>query len=70
MEDGTFLQRSPVGDYRDIVVLKIRFDQGILGMFKFIDSDLPGPLNDPKDLDADFRAVVEMVKNYQCGKSC
>ena len=70
MEDGYFLQRSPVGDDRDIVVLKLRFDQGILGMFKFIDSDLPGPLNDPNDLDADFRAVVEMVKNYPSGKSC
>ena len=63
MEDGYFLQRSPAGDGRDIVVFKLRFDQGILGMFKFIDGDLPGPLNDPGDLDTDFRAVVERVKN-------
>ena len=39
----------------------------ILGMFKFIDSDLPGTVNDPN---ADFRSVVELVKIYQSGKSC
>jgi len=70
MEDGAFLQRSPAGDDRDIVVLKLRFDQGILGMFKFIDSDLPGLLNDLKDLDEDFRSVVEQVKIYQSGRRC
>ena len=67
MEDGLFFQCSPVGDDRNIVVLKLRFDQGILGMFKFIDSDLPGTVNDPN---ADFRSVVELVKIYQSGKSC
>ena len=42
-------------------VLKLRFDQGILGLFKFVDGDLPGSLNAPSDLDADFRVVIEMV---------
>ena len=63
MEDGYFLQRSPAGDGRDIIVLKLRFDQGILGMFKFIDGNLPASLNDPGNLDPDFRAVVDRVKN-------
>ena len=61
IEEGCFLQRSPVGDGQDIVVLKLRCDEGILGLFKFIDGDLPGSANAPGDLDEDFRAVIEKV---------
>jgi len=63
IERGCFLQRSPVESGRDILVLKIGFDRGIVGMFKFIDSDLPGPFNHPRDLDADFRRVVESLRS-------
>ena len=59
MDDGYFFQRSPIGDGRDIVVLKLRFDQGILGLFKFVDADLPGPPKVPSELDEDFRGVIE-----------
>ncbi len=61
MDEGCFLQRSPMGDGHDIIVLKLRFDRGILGMFKFVDSELTGTPCKPGDLDADFRAVVEKM---------
>jgi PAS domain-containing protein len=61
IERGYFLQRSPIEAGKDILVLKLRFDHGILGMFKFIDSDLP-PAAQPCDLDADFRDVIKSLK--------
>lgn len=61
IERGYFLQRGPFETGKDILVLKLHFDQGILGMFKVIDSDLPGPANLPSDLDADFREVIESL---------
>ena len=61
MKNGYFLHRSSLGDGQDIIVLKLRFDQGILGMFKFVASDLRGSPTAPSDLDADFRGVLEKV---------
>lgn len=61
MEKGHFLQRNPIGDGRDIVVLKLRFDRGVLGMFKFVDAGTPGDMNTTDDLDADFRAVCDKL---------
>ena len=62
IQRGFFLQRSEVELGKDIVVLKIGFDQGIIGMFKIIDSNHPGPTNAPRDLDADFRSVIESLQ--------
>lgn len=62
IQRGYFLQRSGVEAGKDILVLKIRFDQGIIGMFKIIDSDDLGPTNAPRDLDADFRRVIESLR--------
>jgi len=59
---GYFLQRSGIEAGKDILVLKIRFDQGIIGMFKIIDSNDPAPTNAPRDLDADFRSVIESLQ--------
>ncbi len=61
MDNGFFVQRTPIGAGRDIVVFKIRFGQGILGMFKFVDSNLPGSPDAPGDLDVDFRRVLKKV---------
>ena len=61
MDNGCFLQSSPLEDGRCIVVLKLRFDRGMLGLFKFVDDDDSDPPNSPSDLDADFRAVIERV---------
>lgn len=62
IERGYFLQRSSAEGSKDIVVLKIRFDRGILGIFKFIDSSQPGPINAPRDLDADFQSVLKTLE--------
>ncbi len=62
MERGFFLQRSVVEPGKDILVLKIRFDQGIIGMFKLIDSNDPSQTNSPHDLDGDFRSVTESLR--------
>lgn len=62
IERGYFLQRSVVETGKDILVLKIRFDQGIVGMFKVIDSKDPRPTDTPRDLDADFRRVMESLR--------
>jgi len=62
IERGYFLQRSVVKAGKDILVLKIRFDQGIIGMFKIIDSNDRRPANSPRDLDTDFRRVIESLR--------
>ena len=62
IERGYFLQRSPVEAGSDIVVLKIRFDQGIMGMFKVIDSNASQPADSPCELDADFRRVMKSLR--------
>lgn len=61
IDHGHFLQRSNLEPGKDILVLKLRFDQGVLGMLKFIDSDLPS-VNHPGDLDEDFRSVMEKLR--------
>ncbi len=62
IERGYFLQRSAVEPGKDILVLKIRFDQGIIGMFTIIDSNDPRPTNAPRDLDSDFRSVMKSLR--------
>ena len=62
IERGYFLQRGPFETGKDILVLKLHFDRGVLGMFKVIDSDFSGPANVPSDLDADFRQVIEALR--------
>ena len=62
IERGYFLQRTVAKPGKDIVVLKIRFDQGIIGMFRIIDSSDAGPTNSPLDLNADFRSVTELLR--------
>ena len=62
IQRGFFFQRSCVEAGKDILVLKIRFDQGIVGMFKIIDSNAPGPTNAPRDLDPDFQSVIESLQ--------
>ena len=67
MERGFFLQRSVVEPGKDILVLKIRFDQGIIGMFKLIDSNDRSQTDSPHDLDVDFRSVTESLRTDLLG---
>lgn len=62
VERGYFLQRNAFETGKDILVLKLRFDRGVLGMFKLIDSNFPGPVRLPRDLDADFSRVLESLR--------
>jgi PAS domain-containing protein len=62
IERGYFLQCSPFETGKNILVLKLRFDRGVLGMFKIVDSNLPGPANLPRELDADFRRIIESLR--------
>ena len=62
IQRGYVFQRSGVAAGKDILVLKIRFDQGIIGMFKIVDANAPGPTDAPRDLDADFRSVIESLQ--------
>ncbi len=62
IERGYFLQRSAIEAGKDILVLKIRFDQGIIGMFKIIDSNARCLANLPSDLDADFCNVLKSLR--------
>lgn len=62
IQRGYLLQRSEVEPGKDVVVLKIGFDRGIIGMFKIIDSNATGPASAPRDLDADFRSVIESLQ--------
>ena len=62
IERGYFVQRSNMEPGKDIVVLKIGFDRGIVGMFKFTASNDPAPTTAPRDLNADFRYVIESLR--------
>ena len=62
IERGYFLQRSSFEKGRDILVLKLRFDRGVLGMFKIIDSSRPDATNLPCELDEDFRRILEDLR--------
>lgn len=61
IEREYFLQRSQNEAGKDNLVLKLRFDHGIVGMFKTVDSDLPEPIQ-WVDLDADFQRVMEALR--------
>ena len=61
MRDGCFFARSPLEQGRSIEVVKLRFDQGVLGLFKILDtspSDTPAGL---KDLDPAILTIVRQV---------
>jgi len=62
MRDGCFFARSPLEQDRSIEVVKLRFDQGMLGLFKILDT---GPADTPvglKDFDRAILAVVQQVR--------
>ena len=62
MRDGCFFARSPLEQSQSIEVVKLRFDQGMLGMFKILDT---GPADTPvglKDFDRAILAIVHQVR--------
>ncbi len=62
MRDGCFFARNPLGGNQSIEVVKLRFDEGMLGVFRILDS---APTDRPvglKDLDSGVLAVVSEVR--------
>jgi len=62
IKEGLFLNRSPIESGKDIEVVKIRFDQGVLGLFKFVDAGSgPGKIV-LRDLDVEILSVVRGIR--------
>jgi len=62
MRDGCFFARNPLDKSQSIEVVKLRFDQGMLGLFKILDT---GPADTPvglKDFDRAILAIVHQVR--------
>ena len=62
MRDGCFFARSPLEQSQSIEVVKLRFDQGMLGLFKILDT---GPADAPvglQDFDRAILAIVHQVR--------
>ena len=59
---GCFFARNPLGEGQSIEVVKLRFDEGMLGLFRILDAaptDCPTSL---KDLDRELLAVIREVR--------
>jgi hypothetical protein len=62
LRDGCFFARSPLEQSQSIEVVKLRFDQGMLGLFKILDT---GPTDTPdglKDFDHAILTIVHHVR--------
>ena len=54
MRDGCFFARNPLEQSQSIEVVKLRFDEGMLGLFKTLDT---GPADTPVELKEFDRAI-------------
>ncbi len=62
MRDGCFFARSPIEQSQHIEVVKLRFDQGMLGLFKILDTELADTPVGLKDFDRAILAIVHRVR--------
>lgn len=62
IREGLFFSRSSFEHGKDIVVVKLRFDRGILGLFKVVDSEPVGVKETWQDLDAEMLGIVQAVR--------
>jgi len=62
MKLGIFLTRGPFEASKDIVVVKLRFDKGMLGLFKIVDSQSDDSEIAVQDLELDFLNVLRLVR--------
>jgi len=62
MEKGSFLSRAPFEEGKDIVVVKLRFDHGMLGLFQIVDTAVGDEKITLQDLDAEILDVVRAVR--------
>lgn len=62
IRDGYFFARSPLEQSQSIEVVKLRFHEGVLGLFKILDAASPDTPASLKDLDPAILAVVQRVR--------
>lgn len=62
IRDGLFFARNPLGQSQSIEVVKLRFDEGMLGLFRTLDAAHGGPPSGLKDLDPAILAIVCQVQ--------
>ncbi len=70
MKDGCFFARSPLEQGQSIDVVKLRFDQGMLGLFKILDPGAAGSTVGLKDLAPAILAIVQQVRPDLLRESC
>ncbi len=58
MRDGCFFARNPLEQGQSIEAVKLRFDQGMLGLFKILDTR---PTDAPVELNDFDRAILDVV---------
>ena len=62
MRDGCFFARSPLEQGQSIEVVKLRFDRGMLGLFKILDTVPADARVELKDFDRAIQAIVHQVR--------
>ncbi|MBL4883989.1 MAG: hypothetical protein JKY95_05575 [Planctomycetaceae bacterium] len=62
IEHGYFLNRRLLEPGLDIVVVKLRFDEGMLGCFRIIASEATNPRLSLKNLDAELLDIVQQLR--------
>ena len=62
IRDGCFFARNPLGQSQPIEVVKLRFDEGMLGLFRILDAAPTDSPADLRDVDQDLLAVVREVR--------
>jgi PAS domain-containing protein len=59
---GCFFARNPLGESQSIEVVKLRFDEGMLGLFRILDAAPTDGSTELKDFDSDLLDVVREVR--------
>ncbi len=62
MRDGCFFACNPLEQSQSIEVMKLRFDQGVLGLFKILDTGLTDKPIGLEDFDPAILAIVHQVR--------
>jgi len=65
MRDGSFLSRGHFEPGKDIVVVKLRFDRGMLGLFMIVDSEPGDGRITLQDLDVELLSIVKGMRLEQ-----
>ncbi len=61
MEQGCFFSCTSIEPGKDLVVVKIPFDRGVLGLFKIVDAFQDRANFSSHQLDEEFRAVLQQL---------